>query len=110
MLSTADRLRVIRAARGLSQADLAELVGVARETIARFETSPDDLPAGSHRKIASALGYRLDAPQVDAALTVLRGVYGDGDILALIEALTSEYRRLNEAQLLAALGKGNGND
>jgi transcriptional regulator with XRE-family HTH domain len=50
------RLKQLREAKGLSQAALADKVGVSREYIARLETGKHDPPLSRVEKLAKALG------------------------------------------------------
>lgn len=53
------RAAEIRKAKGLSQADLAHLVGVEQPTISRFERGSDNVTLGLVRRIADALEVPL---------------------------------------------------
>ena len=61
-----DRIRIgkriaeIRKSKGLSQAKLAELTGIACGNIARIETGKYSTGIDLLSKIAAALGYQLD--------------------------------------------------
>ena len=54
------KLADVRKNKGLSQAKLAEMSGVHRVTIARFETGASTITAATARKLASALGVAVD--------------------------------------------------
>lgn len=64
------RLSVVRAARLLSQADVAEMTGIDQATISRYERG---LPPTNHHveAIEKALNIDFDAPHVEEALKVL---------------------------------------
>jgi transcriptional regulator with XRE-family HTH domain len=53
------RLRQLRAARGMSQADLAENSGITREYIARLETGHHDPSLSTLLKVAKARRVKL---------------------------------------------------
>jgi transcriptional regulator with XRE-family HTH domain len=53
------RLKALREERQLSQAALAERVGVSREYIARLETGRHDPPLSTLEKLAKALGVKV---------------------------------------------------
>jgi transcriptional regulator with XRE-family HTH domain len=65
---TAEKLRMIRAMRGLTQAELAERAGVAVTAIAGAEQGKRELRADTIRKLCNALGvqvvYRIDGTEV----------------------------------------------
>lgn len=54
------RIAEIRKSKGLSQAKLAELTGIAPGNIARIETGKYSAGIDLLSKIADALGYKLD--------------------------------------------------
>ena len=54
------RLKQLREAKGLSQAALAEKVGLSREYIARLETGKHDPPLSRVEKLAKALGVPIE--------------------------------------------------
>jgi len=53
------RLKQLREAKGMSQAALAEKVGVSREYIARLEAGKHDPPLSRIEKLAKALNVKL---------------------------------------------------
>jgi len=55
-----NRLRVLRAERGWSQADLASRVGVSRQTVNAIETGRDDPRLVLAFAIARAFGKRIE--------------------------------------------------
>lgn len=54
------QIRAWREWRGLTQAELAELLGVTQETVSRWETTQRNVSAPAQRRIASALGTTPD--------------------------------------------------
>lgn len=75
LYTAAMRAAEIRKAKGLSQTDLAELVGVEQPTIFRFERGSDSVTLGLVRRVAAALDvpvYDLFAdPRTSAELSLL---------------------------------------
>jgi len=53
------RLKRLRAAREMSQADVAKASGVSREYIARLELGQQDPTLGTMRKLAKALKVKV---------------------------------------------------
>lgn len=53
------RAAAIRKAKGLSQAELADLVGVEQPTISRFERGADNVTLRLARQVADALGVSV---------------------------------------------------
>ncbi len=56
----ANRLRIARAERGLSQTELAQLAGVSRQTISSIETAEYTPSALLAFKLAAVLGAPVD--------------------------------------------------
>lgn len=52
-------LRALRQARGLTQAQLGERLGVSQKRIARIESAPEVTSFDQISRIVGALGYRL---------------------------------------------------
>lgn len=65
---TGQKLRAIRALKGISQARLAEISGVSPTAIAQYETGRRDLRADTIRKLCDALGvqvtYKVDGTEI----------------------------------------------
>lgn len=65
---TGQKLRAIRALRGMTQAQLAERSGVSPTAVAEYETGKRDLRADTIRKLCEALGvtvtYRVDGTEI----------------------------------------------
>lgn len=65
---TGQKLRAIRALRGVTQAALAESAGVSPTAIAEYEKGKRDLRADTIRKLCDALGvtviYRVDGTEI----------------------------------------------
>lgn len=57
--STAKNLRISRAIKGLSQAELAELSGVSEGSIRAYESARVEMGLGNACRIADALGIEL---------------------------------------------------
>lgn len=56
---TSEKLRAIRALRGISQAELAQKAGVSPTAIAEYERDKRDLRSGTIRKLCEALGVKV---------------------------------------------------
>lgn len=56
----ANRLKVLRAERNLSQAELADRLGVARQTIVAMEAGKHDPSLTLAYRVAQALGVRIE--------------------------------------------------
>lgn len=56
---TGQKLRAIRALRGMTQADLASKAGVSPTAIAEYESGKRDLRAATIRKLCDALGVQV---------------------------------------------------
>ncbi|MCA0375787.1 MAG: helix-turn-helix domain-containing protein [Gemmatimonadetes bacterium] len=52
-------LRALRKARGLTQQDLADRLGVARPRVSKIERSPGDVSVGNLLSVLRALGVQL---------------------------------------------------
>jgi transcriptional regulator with XRE-family HTH domain len=65
---TAAKLRMIRAMRGITQAELGERAGVSANAIAEAEQGKRDLRADTIRKLCDALGvqvvYKVDGTEI----------------------------------------------
>jgi len=59
-LEPAYQLARLRIAHGLTQAQLADLVGTRQPSIARFESGKTEPRLSFLRRVAKALGYRLE--------------------------------------------------
>ena len=59
-LEPAYQLACLRIARGLTQAELAEKAGVRQPNIARMESGKHQPTLDMLRRVAEAMGYRLD--------------------------------------------------
>ncbi len=59
-LEPAYQLARLRIAKGLSQAQLADLVGTKQPGISRFESGKTEPKLSLLRRVAKALGYRLE--------------------------------------------------
>ena len=56
---TGQKLRMIRAARGITQAELASLTGVSPTAIAEYEKDKRELRSGTIRKLCEALNVKV---------------------------------------------------
>ena len=56
-----NRLRVLRAERGWSQAELAERIGVSRQAVNALETDKHDPSLGLAYRIAGAFGLAVES-------------------------------------------------
>jgi transcriptional regulator with XRE-family HTH domain len=65
-LQPAYQLARLRILRGLTQAELAQLVGTKQPSIARLESGANEPSIAFLRKVAEALGYRLTVNLVPA--------------------------------------------
>lgn len=65
---TGQKLKAIRALRGVTQAELADLAGVSPTAIAEYERGKRDLRADTIRKLCDALGvtvtYQVDGTTI----------------------------------------------
>lgn len=82
LYKAAMRAAKIRKAKGLTQSELADLVGVEQPTISRFERGSDNVTLGLVRKIADA----LDVPLADLFAT---------DRASYEQALLDAFRQLS---------------
>jgi transcriptional regulator with XRE-family HTH domain len=56
---TGQKLRAIRALRGLSQIELAEMAGISPTSLATFESGKSDMRASTIVKLCDALGVTV---------------------------------------------------
>lgn len=65
---TGTTLRMIRAKRGITQAELASLSGVSQTAIAEYEKDKRDLRTNTVRKLCEAMGvkvtYTIDGTEI----------------------------------------------
>jgi transcriptional regulator with XRE-family HTH domain len=65
---TGNKLKAIRALRGVTQAELAEKAGVSMSSVAEYELGKRDLRADTIRKLCEALGvtvtYHVDGTNI----------------------------------------------
>ena len=83
------RIRTARLARGLTQADLARLVGVSRSAVAQWETDRAGQIRGNLARIATALGVSIghivsgdphaDAQAIEGSEVALLRLYRECD-------------------------------
>lgn len=58
-MSIADEIRRVRKTKGLTQSELAALIGRTQVSIARYETEKEEPPIRTLKKIADVLGCDL---------------------------------------------------
>lgn len=88
------QIRALRTARGLTLAELATRAGTSAPTVHRYESGWDRFEMGTLRKIATALGARLEIrlradleeaerePTVQELLDLWRPLFWDRDLIA----------------------------
>jgi len=59
IMLTGEKLRAIRALRGLSQIELAEMAGISPTSLATFESGKSDMRASTIVKLCEALGVKI---------------------------------------------------
>lgn len=105
-------LRMIREARGLTQAKLAKLAKTSQQQIARMELgNRKDIKLDLARRIAAALGCSLDdaVPTKERAATLQGGApVHNGQLLALVGKLRKTLEGFEH--LVVDLGLGAGSD
>lgn len=69
-MTIAERIRLYRQQKKLSQAELAELSGVNNKSLSRYELSTSIPPADALKAIADALGVSADALLSDDNITI----------------------------------------
>lgn len=95
-MEVAEKLRIVRRARGLTQQELADLVGVDKGHISKIESGKIKNPGKNVlKKITDELGLPLRAIAPDA--------WYEGETELSIEAATVNDRRLTEEQIIALL-------
>jgi transcriptional regulator with XRE-family HTH domain len=74
LLELGERIRSLRQAANLKQADLSQSAGISRDTLSRLERgAPVDTP--TLLKVLSALGYRIDLQQKQLRAADMRRRY-----------------------------------
>lgn len=87
-LDWARRVRQLRQARGMTQSELAELAGTARQTISNMETEVTSAPqAGVLRRVLEVLGVDVDDTRYSDETELWLSMMG-----AMIEAIPAERR------------------
>lgn len=56
----ASTIRAQRKSKGLSQAEVAELVGIKQSTVSAFEVNPDSTKIDTLFRIIAAIGLQID--------------------------------------------------
>jgi transcriptional regulator with XRE-family HTH domain len=69
-MTIAERIRLYRQQKGLSQAELADKSTVNNKSLSRYELGSSIPPADALKNIADALGVSTDALLSDAAATI----------------------------------------
>jgi transcriptional regulator with XRE-family HTH domain len=96
----AARVRALRQSAGLGQTELAELAGVARQSISNMETGNATPQEGQLRRVLEVLGVELGAdfePQTEVWL----GMMG-----SLIEAIPGDHRQPTVSSAIRVLSDG----
>lgn len=101
------RVREVRRARGLSQADLARLAGMEPQTLSKIEIgATKDVSPDARRKLAPILGVAEDQllRPVGFPIPPLDGEPVPGETV-ILQAILDELKELNKSQqeMLAAL-------
>lgn len=88
------RIRAARLARGMTQADLAEEVGVSRSAVAQWETERSGQVRGNLTRIASVLGVTVEHLLSGGSATGLVGPENATELalLRLYRACTEDDR------------------
>ncbi len=88
------RIRAARLARGMTQADLAEEVGVSRSAVAQWETERSGQVRGNLTRIASVLGGTVEHLRSGGSATGLVGPENATELalLRLYRACTEDDR------------------
>ena len=96
------RLHALREAAGLSQAQVAEKLGIAQPTYALWERRTTAISAAQLQKLAEILGVGVDALFVDAKVAKQRGSGPVGKAKALFERV-SALPRERQKRILATV-------
>jgi transcriptional regulator with XRE-family HTH domain len=81
-MTIAERIRLYRQQKNLSQSELAELSGVNNKSLSRYELDTSIPPADALKNIADALGVSTDALLSDDIITIK-----DKDLLKRFEVI-----------------------
>jgi transcriptional regulator with XRE-family HTH domain len=110
------RIRAQRVMRGLTQSDLAKLVGISFQSVQKYEQGENRVSASRLYEFAQALGVApqhffdgLDARKPDAAVSeITTPAVGDGELqrhLLAVMAIEDERLRRLIVQLLSVLSE-----
>lgn len=91
-MTIAERIRLYRQQKNLSQSELAELSGINNKTLSRYELETSIPPADALKSIADALGVSTDALLSDDTIAIK-----DKDLLKrfeIIQDMTGEDKSM----------------
>lgn len=94
-LSAGARVRVLRRARGMTQSDLADAIGVSRSAVAQWESGRAGQATPHLRRVADVLGVSVDhllGPDASAAPIAMTG--DERALLSLYRTVASSDRQL----------------
>ena len=93
-MSQGEIIKTFRQDRGLTQVDLALLVGCSSQRISNFERDATALPADMAAKMAKALGVSVDELTSGSIPDVVRLSADERQILGLYRSLDQRGRQL----------------
>lgn len=103
MSSIGDKIRDLRKNRGLTQAQLAERLGVSQQTIGQWETGKSSPKIQSINKLAQALGVYASALIDSSGSSVLTPTdsFSDTHLVAVIQVIRDQMdkydKQMNDA-------------
>lgn len=93
------RLQAARNAKGLSQAEVAERVGIATTTLSRYETGDRPIGLSALSRLATALDVEIDALVADVQSDL-------GELMTVWAQLDEEQRELGVRLLRQLVPRG----
>ncbi len=110
-LQVGERLSLLRRARGLSQGELGQQLGVTFQQVQKYERGTNRVSAGRLYEIALLLGVRIDYFFQQASATsrsATEPAIGDSadELLAQFAKIKDEKVRARVLQLIGALASG----